>query len=51
MYASFIELLRKLEYSSTIVLIALLEIKNITLLIILLFSVKSLTKPIIFVIK
>jgi hypothetical protein len=50
-YVSLTELLERLEYSSTIVLIALLEIKEVTLLIILFFSVKSLTKPVIFIIK
>jgi hypothetical protein len=49
--ASLTELLGRPEYSSTIVLIALLEIKDAALLIVLLFSVKSLAKPVIFVVK
>jgi hypothetical protein len=49
--ASLTELLRRLEYSPTIVLIALLEIKDVALLILLLFSVKSLAKPVILVVE
>jgi hypothetical protein len=49
--ASLTELLGRLEYSPTIVLIALLEIKDVALLIMLLFGIKSLAKPVIFVVK
>jgi hypothetical protein len=49
--ASLTELLGRPEYSPTIVLIALLEVKDVALLIVLLFSVKSLAKPVIFVVK
>jgi hypothetical protein len=39
------------EYSSTVVLIALLEMKNLALLVVLLFGTKHLAKPIVLVIE